>query len=353
MLLARTFIRRCLILSGVFLLLAGQSAASDSGEKRLDATPGAACLLCHSVETRGMGSPWSDSPLGQAGANCVMRRLDFSERGLVRNLLAIGYPLTRQDVELLEKTVIRFDSFNRLDFLAKILKDRKDIHDREGVGYFVKTETILDALRLLDEHDLPVVNRRIDALNTQDGWERREKALLAYMAAKRNIRYQSNTVYLLSVLPEYRADLESVYSKESFRSIIDERNGLSYLADLFASRGDPAIFDWLITYLLKTHGFPAENLSHMFVEMLLRRPRVFISALAVKDDHTVDAVVSGLIFGMRNRRERERVSAVLQKDLFTMDEGNLQRLYWVINRLHSQIDLVGRTLPKTAGPAEH
>ncbi len=348
-----TFPGICLVAYGIFLLYAGQSLAAH-GDPNLG-TPGKeTCVLCHVEGSRGSDSRWSDSPLGQAGVKCVMRRLGFFERSLVSNLMAIGHPLNREDVALLEKTVMRFDSKNRIDLLEKILRDREGIHKREDIAYFIKTEVILDALRLLDEHDLAVVTRKIDAFDKQEGWERREKALLAYMAAKRGIRYQSNTAYLINVLLEYRADLESIYSKESFRSIIDVRNGLSYLADLFASRGDRDILNWLIDYSLKTHGFPAENLSHMFVEMLLRRPKAFVSTVAMRDDHTVDAMVKALIFGIRNNPERQKVKSVLQKDLFAMDEGNLQRIYAVVNRLYTQIDLAAdRMLPKATGQDAH
>lgn len=347
MLLTKTFFRRSFILIplGVVLFLSGQSGAF-AGVQDLGADTRGACLLCHSPEASGIYNHWSDSPLGQAGVNCVMRRLDFFERSLVTNLVAIGYPLTRKDVGSLEKTMMRFNGENRIDLIEKILRDREGIHKREDIDYFIKTKVILDALRLLDEHDLPVANKQIDAFNRQEGWEKGEKALLAYMAAKRNIRYSSNTAYLLNVLSGYRTDSAGIYSEESFQSIIDERNGLSYLADLFASKGDRDILNWLINYSLKTYGFPAENLSHMFVEMLLRRPKVFISTVAIRDDHTVNAMMKALIFGIRNNPERQKVKGVLQKDLFPMDQGNLQRIYLVINTFYTQIDLASGRMRK-------
>jgi hypothetical protein len=200
---------------------------------------------------------------------------------LVRNLLKIGYPLDREDVSALDKIGMRFDSKNRITVLEKILQDRDFIHSRKDIDYFIRTEIISDALRLLDEHNLPVTHRLIDEFNQQAGWEKREKVLLAYMAAKRDIRYPSNAVYLLSVLHQYGKDLERIDSAESTQTILDDMNCLSYLADLFVYKGDKDILNGLILYSSGASGFPGEYLSHRFIDMLLLRPKVFISTLAV------------------------------------------------------------------------
>jgi hypothetical protein len=86
---------------------------------------------------------------------------------LVRNLLEMEYPLTEEDVLALDKIGMRFDTKNRITVLEKILMDRNDIHSRKEVEYFVRVETICDALRLLDELDLPVVNTLVEKLSRQ------------------------------------------------------------------------------------------------------------------------------------------------------------------------------------------
>lgn len=273
---------------------------------------------------------------------------------LVKNLLKMGYPLDRDDVIALNKIGMRFDSKNRISILEKILQDRDVIHSRKDIDYFTKTEVICDALRLLDEHNLPIVHTLIDELNKQDEWERREKLLLAYMAAKRDIRYQSNAAYLLSVLPQYGSDPDRAYSGEASTGIIDIMNYLSYLADLFVYTGDENILNSLVMYSSRAHGFPAEYLSHMFVEMLLLRPKIFISTLAVKDEQVVNRVVNSLVFGIRNNQLREKVKDILAKNLFTTDEPNLQNIELIVKRLKTQIDLaVSKSMPEVPDSLPH
>jgi hypothetical protein len=322
MLRTEAFLKIFLLMFGVFFLFAGQSGASDVYLEIFDSDAKDVCLLCHRKERTDIYNQWSESPLGKAGVNCTLRRLEYSESHLVRNLLKIGYPLYREDVIALDITGMKFDYKNRIKLLEKILLDRDFIHNRKDINYFSKTEVILDALRLLDEHDLPVANKLIDELNKQGGWEKREKALLASMAAKRDIRYQSNAAYLLSMLPKYASDLDGIYSGESFLAIIDAMSYLSYLADLSVYKGDKDILNSLFIYTSRAHGFPAEYLSHKFVEILLLRPKVFISTLATKDDQTVNSVTNSLYFGIRNNQVREKVKGVLQKNLFTTDELN-------------------------------
>jgi hypothetical protein len=271
---------------------------------------------------------------------------NYNVSNLVRNLLKIGYPLEREDVIALDKIGMKFGSKNRITVLEEILRDRDFIHSRKD-DFFIKTEIIVDALRLLDEHDLPVVNKLIDELNQQEGWEKRERALLAFMAAKRDIRYQSNAAFLLKVLPQYGSDLERTYSGEAFQAILDIMNCLSYLTDLFVYKGDKDILNSLILYSARAYGYPAEYLSHMFIDMFLLRPKVFISTLAVKDDQTVNTVIKSLIFGIRNNQVREEVKAVLQKDLFAADEPNQRTLDFIITKFNTQIDLaVNKALPE-------
>jgi hypothetical protein len=256
---------------------------------------------------------------------------DYNVTNLVRNLLKIGYPLEREDVIALDKIGMQFGSKNRITVLEEILRKRDFIHSRND-DFFIKTEIIIDALRLLDEHDLPVVYKLVDELNQQDGWEVRERALLAFMAAKRDIRYQSNAAFLLKLLPQYGSDLERIYSGETSHAIIDVMNCLSYLADLFVYKGDTDILNSLILYSSRAYGYPAEYLSHMFIDMFLLRPKVFISTLAVKDDRIVNTVIKSLIFGIRNNQVRAEVKAVLQKDLFAADEPNQGTLDLIIKK---------------------
>ena len=263
---------------------------------------------------------------------------DYNVTNLVRNLLKIGYPLEREDVIALDKIGMQFGSKNRLSVLEEILRERDFIHSRNE-DFFIKTDIIIDALRLLDEHDLPVVHKLVDELNQQDGWEMRERALLAFMAAKRDIRYPSNAAFLLEVLPQYGSDLERIYSGETSHAIIDVMNCLSYLADLFVYKGDKDILDSLILYSARAYGYPAEYLSHMFIDMFLLRPKVFISTLAVKDSNTLNTVIKSLIFGIRNNQVRAEVKAVLQKDLFAADEPNQATLDLIIKKFNTQIDL--------------
>jgi hypothetical protein len=268
---------------------------------------------------------------------------------LVRNLLKIGYPLDREDVIALDKIGMRFDSKNRITVLEKILQDRGFIHSRKDIDYFVRTEIISDALRLLDEHDLPVINRLIDEFNKQGGWEKREKVLLAYMAAKRDIRYPPNAVYLLNVLDQYGSDSERIDSAESTQTILDVMNCLSYLADLFVYKGDKDILNALISYSSRASGFPGEYFR--FINMLLLRPKVFISTLAVKDDQTIDTVMNSLIFGIRNSEVRVKVKEVLQRDLFAADEPNQHSIALIVNKLNAQIDLtVNKSVTKKPEP---
>ena len=278
---------------------------------------------------------------------------NYNVTKLVRNLLKIGYPLEREDVIALDKIGMQFGSKNRITVIKKILRDRDFIHNRTE-DFFFKTDIVIDALRLLDEHDLPVVHNLIDELNQQDGWEIRERALLAYMAAKRDIRYPENLAFLLKVLPQYGTDLARIYSGDTSHAIIDVMNCLSYLADLFVFKGDQEILNALILYSSRAYGYPAEYLSHMFIDMFLLRPKVFISTLTAKDSNTVNTVITSMIFGVRNNMVRAEVKAVLQKDLFAADDPNQRTLDLIITKFNTQIDLaVNKTLTEVpVSPAD-
>ncbi len=325
---------------GVFFLSYAQSGANHKDFKKEFGTAAQekSCDLCHKEVNAGVDTPWHESPLGQAGVNCVMRRLGYYETKLVNNLLKIHYPLNREDITALDKIGMRFDTKNRIDVLEKILQDREAIHSLPNIDYFTKTEVVYDALRLLDEHDLPHADKLIDALNQQKGWEKSEKALLAFMAAKRNFRYPSNVSYLVNILMQIGNDQERIYKGEVFHAIIDQMNILSFLSDLFIFKGDRDILKLLITYSLRTYGFPGEYLSHMFVEMFLFRPKIFISSLEVKDDHVVDEVMKAMVFGVSNNQLKKNVKDALQKDVFIRDAHDHERVESIIKNLNSAVD---------------
>ena len=266
---------------------------------------------------------------------------------LTKNLLQMGYPLTKEDVLALDKVEMSFNSKNRVTVLKKILKDHDFIHSHDQVDYFVRTEAICDALRLLDELDIPSVRTLIGELNLQQGWETRENTLLSFMAAKRSIRYPENIDYLLGILDQFDRNVERIDQEESYRIIIDVINCLSYLADLYVYKGDRRILNALITYSSRAYGFPAEHLSHMFVDIFLMRPKEFAETLASRDAQTINTVINAMIFGVRNNQVREKMMAVLKKD-FSLTEGPGKPVIILLtNKIYSQAGLNGsKTLQK-------
>jgi len=277
---------------------------------------------------------------------------------MTKNLLKMGYPLTKEDVLALDKLEMSFNTKNRVTVLKKILKDRDFIHNRDQVDYFVRTEAICDAFRLLDELDIPASRTLIGELNLQQGWEARENTLLSFMAAKRDIRYHENVNYLLGILDQYSQDLGRFYHEESYRIIIDVINCLSYLADLYVYKGDQHILNSLITYSARAYGFPAEHLSHMFVDMFLMRPKEVIETLADRDERTINTVTNAMIFGVRNNQVREKIMTVLDKD-FSLAEGPEKSIIIILtNKIDSQAGPVenSKTLqnntPQTEGSVE-
>lgn len=240
---------------------------------------------------------------------------------LVGNLLAIGYPISKEDVAALDKIAMRFDVRNRIDVLKKILSDRNAIHSIGQDSYFAKTEAICSALRLLDEHNLPETDSLIEALSRQGGWEKREKELLLYMAAKRDIDYASNVTNLLAALEEYRNDPEAYRASEITVGILDLCNNLSYLADIFSHTGDVRILTTLLHYASHSYGYPGEYLSRLFVDMFLQQPNVFVPQLAAMDEQTKNSIINSMVFGIWNNQQKANVLECIQNDLVLKTEA--------------------------------
>ncbi len=255
---------------------------------------------------------------------------------LVRNLLAIGYPLSKEDVLALDKISMRFDSRNRIDVLKKILTDRERIHNIEGAEYYSKTEAVCDALRLLDEHNLPATDALIKKLSRQKGWKIREKTLLTFMAAKRDIDYQSNVANLMNALQQYSISFERLSEGEISVAILDVCNSLGYLAELFNIKGGKEILNVLIKYASSAYGYPVEYLSHLLVDMFIQRPKAFVSSLAAKDTQTINLVVNSTIFGIWNDRVREKIREVLQSDLSITDNKEKYVITQLTDKLNSE-----------------
>ena len=261
-----------------------------------------------------------------AAAVCVLLALSPAASGrnyvrsLVGNLIEIGYPVSTEDVLALDKIAMRFDGWNRLDVLSKLLSDRDKIHGMEGADYFKKTEAIRCALHLLDEHNLPEANALIEALSRQGGWEKREKALLTYMAAKRGIDYAQNAAYLLGELPEYGGSAEESVGLDVSAGILDFSNTLSYLSGLFSHTGDVRIGNALIRYTARAYGYPAEYASRLLVDMCLQQPGVFLSLLAKSREKTRRVVIDAIVFGIWNNQQKENVFEAVNKDLLSRND---------------------------------
>lgn len=241
-------------------------------------------------------------------------------QSLVGDLIEIGYQISSEDVVALDKIAMRFDSRNRLDVLKKILSDRDTIHGIEGANYYTKTEAIRNALRLLDEHNLPETDALIKVLIHEGGWEKREKALLSYMAAKRSIEYQPNVDYLLSELsrneggPVLNTGTVSV-------EILDFCDILFYLSDIFAHTGDVNIFNTLIRYAERGSGYPVEYFSRLLVNMFLHQPKAFVSNLSGKDNRTINAIIDSMVFGIWNNQQKENVLESIRDELVLENES--------------------------------
>lgn len=244
---------------------------------------------------------------------------------LVKGLIKLGYPLTREDVLAIDKISMRFDSKNRIDVLSRILHDRKKIHAMEGGDRFEKIEVVCNALHLLDELDLPVTRRIVKELIKTGSWKTRELRLLSYMAAKRDIDVDDNVKYLIDSLPRQGTDLEEEWGGQISLAIMDICDNLSFLTELFVYRGDRSILDALIKYAEQTYGYPKEYLSHMFVEIFLQRPELFVTVLSEKEKRTAGLVINSLIFAIWNGDARGKVDVILNEELVG-DEYNDNRM---------------------------
>jgi len=234
---------------------------------------------------------------------------------LVKGLLRLGYRMTRDDVVALDRISMRFDSRNRIDVLTRIINDRQSIHAMETGDAYEKTEVICNALRLLDEINLPVTREIVAGLVQEDGWQEKERRMLCYMAAKRDIDIGANTRILIESMPSQETDLQRGWGGEISLSIMDICDNLSYLTELFVYRGDRDILDALIKYAGRSYGYPKEYLSYMFVEILLQRPRLFIDILSEKDEQSVDPVINSLLFAIWRNDAKSKVDALLQEEL--------------------------------------
>jgi hypothetical protein len=252
---------------------------------------------------------------------------------LVNGLLSLGYPLDRQSVVALDKISMRFDNRNRIDVLEKILQDRHTIHSMVTGDHFAKTEVICNALRLLDELDLPITRQIIAKLVNEQGWQKKERRLLAYMAARRNIDFESNISYLINAMPCKGSDLEEEWGRDISLSIMDICNTLSFLTELFIYRGNTEIMDALVKYAEQAYGYPKEYLSYMFLEMFLKRPVLFVDILSTKDVHRASLVVNSLFFARWTNNVKEKVEQILQEDL--VENGYLHN--WVVIMLHKRL----------------
>ncbi len=259
---------------------------------------------------------------------------------LVKGLVSLGYPLDREDVIAIDTIGMRFDAKNRIDVLNKILQDRHTIHSMKTGDTFVKTEVIVSALRLLDEMNLPITRQIIEQLVNEQGWNPRERRLLAYMAAKRNLDFEAHTGYLISSLPLQGSDLEKEWGGEISIAILDTCDTLSFLTDLFIYKGDKKILDGLINYAGKAYGYQRENLSHRFVEIFLERPELFVNILTEKDVQQANVVVNSLVFAIWTNDVKENVDQILKKDLSGKEYAHNR----VVNILRQRLERTQNTV---------
>ncbi len=199
--------------------------------------------------------------------------------------------------------------------VLEILDRREAIHSRPEIDDFRKTQIVCNALQLLDAYDLPLVEQILARLSEEEDWRPREKALLAYLCAKRDIHYEPNVAYLMERLTLYETDLESPANRNVAWTVRGTCDTLSYLADLFIQKGDERILGDLFAYTSVAFGYPAEFFSDRLVRMLLKRPDLFISCLARTRDETVRDVTGSIGFGIRNDSIRKDLDEALQDKL--------------------------------------
>jgi hypothetical protein len=231
---------------------------------------------------------------------------------LLKSLEGIKLPFDVAVSSSLEETQ---DYRRQVEAVMEILDGREAFHSRGDVDDFKKTRIVCNALHLLDEYDLPHVERILSRLSEEEDWKRRERDLLAYLCAKRDIRYDTNVTYLLESLKSYETDLESPANGEVAWTVRDTCDTLSYLGDLFILNGDPTILDELFAYASIAFGYPAEYFSDRLTGMLLKRPDLFVSSLARSRDKTVRDVTNSIIFGIRNDSVRKSIEEALHNKL--------------------------------------
>ncbi len=262
---------------------------------------------------------------------------------LVKGLIKLGYPLNREDVIAMDAISMRFNSTNRIDILSRILGDRKQIHAMGDNDTFEKTEVICNALRLLDELDLPVTRRIVNELINDGEWQERERRLLSYMAAKRDINVDENIRYLVSTIPRQGADLEAEYGDQISLAIIDICDNLSFLTELFVYRGEKLILDALIRYAEQAYGYPKEYLSHMFVEIFLQRPELLVTILSEKSKRSAGLVINSLLFAIWFGENKGRVDGILKEEL----TGDKYTDNWVLIMLRQRLSAYSNEIEKS------
>ena len=228
---------------------------------------------------------------------------------LLKSLEGITQPFEVTVFSRLEETQ---DYRRQVEAVMEILDHRESIHSRADVDDFRKTQIVCNALHLLDEYDLPDVERIIRRLSEEEDWKRRERDLLAYLCAKRDIQYDTNVTRLLESLKSYETDLESPANREVAWTVRDICDTLSRLGDLFILNGDPRILDELFAYASIAFGYPAEYFSDRLVGMLLKRPDLFVSSLARSRDKTLQDVTNSILFGIRNDSVRKSIEEALR-----------------------------------------
>ncbi len=253
---------------------------------------------------------------------------------LVHGLIRLGYPLDRAEVVAIDNISMRFDTRNRIDVLDRILQDRQAIHALQTGDIFLKTGVIIAALRLLDELDLPVSRRMIAQFVKEQGWEARERRLLSYMAAKRDIDFASHVTLLLNALTRGRSQLEQEWGDEISLAIMDTCDNLSFLTDLFIYRGDRRILEALINYAGQAYGYPKEYLSHMLMAMFLQRPGDFVEILAAQNDQKANVVVNSLVFAIWTKDTKGNVEQLLREEL----AGETYATNRIVNMLRERLE---------------
>ena len=253
-------------------------------------------------------------------------------RLLVKGLIKLEYPLDSMDVIALDKISMRFDARNRFDVLKKILGDRDKIHNSKKGEYYEKVDVICNALRLLDELDLPRTSEIVGELISEQGWEKREAMLLSYMSAKRDMDYEANKKYLIESL--LRQGLEEEWNGNISSAIMDTCDNISFLSDLYIYKGDKEILDALISYAAHAYGYPAEHLSRKFAEMFIKRPQLFINVLSEKNAQKTGLVIESLVFGIWDGKVRGEVDEILEIKLSDKDYSD----NWVVGLLRDRLE---------------